>query len=273
MVPVGSDLPEHAPDGARPRERAAELPGDADDWEPRISLLARLDDLRRRLVRVALALTAGFLLAFTFIGPIVGFVLRPLDALLPDTSGLIYTEPAEAFLLDLKIAALVGALLASPYLLWQLWGLLAPALGVRARRVAVGFVFFSTLLFLFGASFAHFVVFPWAWIFFASFATDYMRFVPKIAPTFSLYAKMIVAFGVVFQMPTVVFFLARAGLVTHRTLIRQARIATLVAFILGALLTPPDVVSQVLLAGPIMALYGVGILIAWLFGRRPDAGA
>jgi sec-independent protein translocase protein TatC len=81
---------------------------------------------------------------------------------------------------------------------------------------------------------------------------------------------MIVAFGVVFQMPIVVFFLARAGLVTHRTLLRQARIATLVAFILGALLTPPDVVSQVLLAGPIMALYGVGIAIAWLFGRRPD---
>jgi len=134
-------------------------------------------------------------------------------------------------------------------------------------------IYGATLLFLFGASFAHFVVFPWAWTFFASFATDYAVFMPKIASTFSLYAKMIVAFGVVFQLPTVVFFLARAGLVTHRTLIRQARIATLVAFILGALLTPPDAVSQVLLAGPIMALYGVGILIAWLFGRRPDAGA
>jgi len=259
MGPVGSDPP-----------AAARLPGEVDDWEPRLGLLARLDDLRRRLVRMALALAAGFLLAFAFINQIVGFVLRPLDALLPQGSGLIYTEPAEAFILDLKVAALVGAVLASPYLLWQIWGLLGPVMGVRARRMAVGFVFFSTLLFLVGAAFAHFVVFPWAWTFFASFATDYMEFLPKIAPTFSLYAKMIVAFGVVFQMPIVVFFLARAGLVTHRTLLRQARIATLVAFILGALLTPPDVVSQILLAGPIMALYGVGIAIAWLFGRRPD---
>ncbi len=259
MMPVGSDPP-----------AAAQLPGDADDWEPRLGLLARLDDLRRRLVRMALAVAAGFLLAFAFINQIVGFVLRPLDALLPQESGLIYTEPAEAFILNLKVAALVGAVFASPYLLWQIWGLLAPVMGVRARRMAVGFVFFSTLLFLTGAAFAHFVVFPWAWTFFASFATDYMQFLPKIAPTFSLYAKMIVAFGVVFQMPIVVFFLARAGLVTHRTLLRQARIATLVAFILGALLTPPDVVSQILLAGPIMVLYGVGIAIAWLFGRRPD---
>jgi len=269
MVPVGSDSPAPA-GGGRPRRRGAERPGEADDWEPRRSLLARLDDLRRRLTRMALALAAGFLLAFAFINVIVGFVLRPLDALLPEGSGLVYTEPAEYFLLDLKVAALVGAVLASPYLLWQVWALLAPVMGVRARRMAVGFVFFSTLLFLVGAGFAHFVVFPWAWTFFASFATDYAVFMPKIASTFSLYAKMIVAFGVVFQLPMVVFFLARAGVVTHRTLLRQARVAILVAFILGALLTPPDAVSQVLLAGPIMALYGVGIAVAWLFGRRDD---
>lgn len=257
-----------------PRLGAAGGPGGDfdDDWPPRRSLLARLDTLRRRLVRMALALVVGFLVAFAFINPIVEFVLRPLDARLPEGSRIIYTEPAEAFLLDLKVAALVGVVLVSPYLLWQFWDLVAPALGARARRMAVGFVFFATLLFLIGASFAHFVVFPWAWTFFASFATGYMRFVPRIAPTFALYAKMIFAFGLVFQMPIVVFFLARAGLVTHRTLLRQARIATLVAFVLSALLTPPDVVSQVLLAGPIMALYAVGILIAWVFGRRPDAG-
>jgi len=259
---------------ASPRLGAARGPGrdPDDDWPPRLSLLARLDDVRRRLVRIALALVAGFLAAFAFITPIVEFVLKPLDARLPEGSRIIYTEPAEAFILDLKVAALVGAVVVSPYLLWQFWDLVAPALRARARRMAVGFVFSATLLFFVGASFAHFVVFPWAWTFFASFATEYMRFVPRIAPTFALYAKMILAFGIVFQLPIVVFFLARAGLVTHRTLLRQARIATLVAFVLAALLTPPDVVSQVLLAGPIMALYGVGILIAWVFGRRPDAG-
>jgi sec-independent protein translocase protein TatC len=241
-----------------------------DDWEPRLSLLARLDDLRRRLVRSALALAAGFLITFAFISPIIRFVIDPLDARLPEGSKIIYTQPAEFFLLELKVAALVGAVAVSPYLLWQFWGLVAPALGARARRMAVGFVFFSTLLFVLGAAFAHFVVFPWAWQFFASFATDYMRFLPRSAPTFSLYAKMVLAFGLVFQMPIVVFFLARVGLVTHRMLLRQARIATLLAFIIGAVLTPPDVVSQVLLAGPIMGLYAVGILIAWMFGRRTE---
>lgn len=271
MAPSGIDPPEFPSGPSRPSlGPAVEAAADVNDWEPGRSLLSRIDDLRRRLVRVALALLAGFVTAFALINPIVAFVLRPLVALLSDGSRVIYTEPAEAFILDLKVAALVGAVMVSPYLLWQFWALVAPGLGRRARRTAVGFVFFATLLFLVGASFAHFIVFPWAWRFFASFTTDYMRFLPKIAPTFALYAKMIVAFGFVFQMPIVVFFLARVGLVTHRTLLRQARIALLVAFVLAAVLTPPDVVSQVLLAGPILVLYGVGIAIAWLFGRQPE---
>jgi sec-independent protein translocase protein TatC len=277
MPPSGPESPDTSIDRqpdrvpfARPAERAGSEWSDL--WGPGAGLLTRLDDLRRRLVRMALALVAGFLFAFAFIGPIVSFVLTPLNARLPPGSTMIYTEPAEFFLLEIKVAALVGAFAALPFLLWQIWGLIAPALGARAKRMAVAFVFFTTLLFLTGAAFAHYVVFPWAWRFFASFATDYMEFLPRSASTFSLYAKMILAFGLVFQLPTVVFFLARAGLVTHRTLIRQAKIATLLAFIVGAILTPPDVVSQVLLAGPIMGLYGVGILIAWVFGRRPDAG-
>lgn len=261
-----------APDNGLPSVLPAHLADpDADVDTGATSWLARLDDARRRLTRVALALVAGFLVAFAFINPIVNFVVRPLQTALPDGGRLIYTEPAEYFLLDLKIAALVGAILASPVALWQFWYFVAVTMGTRARRWAIGFVVAATTLFLAGAAFAHFVVFPWAWRFFASFATGYIRFVPKVAETFGLYAKMVLAFGLVFEMPIVVFFLARAGLVTHRTLIRQARIATLLAFVLAALLTPPDVVSQVLLAGPIMLLYGVGIIVAWLFGR-PRSG-
>jgi sec-independent protein translocase protein TatC len=267
MAPSGSERPGLEQE-RRPPARATGR--GADDDAPGLSLLSRLDDLRRRLVRMALALVAGFLLVFWFITPIVEFVMKPLDAVLPQGSHLIYTDPAEAFMLNLKVAALVGAVVASPYLLWQVWGLVANRFGAHARRMAVAFVFFTTVLFLTGASFAHFVVFPWAWKFFASFATDYMEFLPRIAPTFSLYAKMVVAFGVVFQMPTVVFFLARAGLITHHTLIRQARIAVLLAFIIGAILTPPDAVSQVLLAVPVLGLYGVSIGVAWMFGRRDE---
>jgi sec-independent protein translocase protein TatC len=270
MPPSGSKPPGIARD-RRPPARASDRVRDwVDDDAPGLSLLARLDDLRRRLTRIAIALVVGFLVVFAFITPIVEFVLKPLDAVLPKGSHIIYTDPAEAFMLNLKVAGLVGAVVASPYLLWQVWGLVSPRLGARARRMAVAFVFFTTLLFLLGASFAHFVVFPWAWRFFASFATDYMQFVPRIEPTFSLYAKMVLAFGLAFQMPTVVFFLARAGLITHRTLVRQARIVTLLAFIVSAIMTPPDVVSQVLLVVPILGLYAVSIGVAWVFGERRD---
>ncbi len=234
------------------------------DTTPGRSLLAKLDAFRRPFLRIVIALLLGFLLAFAFATRIRDVIMKPLARVLPDGSRLIYTQTAEGFMLNLKIAALVGLILASPYLLWQVWRLLVPVLSRRARRRALAFVFFATLLFLAGASFAHFVVFPWVWTFLASFATSYMQFMPAIAPTFSLYVKIVLALGLTFQMPVVVFFLARLGVVTHRTLIHYGRYAVLVAFIVGAVVTPPDIVSQVLLAAPLVGLYGLAIGIAWL---------
>lgn len=232
----------------------------------RRSLLAHLDAARRHIVRAALAVAVGFLVAFTFISHIVGFILRPLQHVLPGGDRLIYTQTTDAFVLYLKIAALAGVVLASPYLLWQVWQLSTPVLSRRARRHALAFVSFSTLLFAVGALFGHYVVFPWIWGFLAGFATDYMRFAPEITAAFSLYVKVVVALGLVFEMPVVVFFLARLGIVSHRTLLHYGRHAVLVAFVIGAIVTPPDVVSQVLLAAPLLGLYGLAIGIAWLFG-------
>ena len=269
MSPSGSEPPEVARDRRPPARAADRVRGRAGDEAPGLSLLAHLDHLRRRLVRMALALVAGFLIVFSFVGPIVAFVLKPLDALLPKGSHLIYTEPAEAFMLDLKVAALVGAVVVSPYLLWQLWGLVSPRLGAPARRMAVAFVFFTTLLFLIGATFAHFVVFPWVWKFFASFQTSYMEFVPRIEPTFSLYAKMVLAFGLVFQMPTVVFFLARAGLVTHHTVSAGAhRDAAGVHRRRDHDAARRGVAGDAGRADP--GPYGISIGVAWMFGKRRD---
>jgi len=237
-----------------------------------MSFLEHLDELRTRLTVSAFALLGGFLVAFGFSAYIFGFIMRPLQEALPPGGLLVYTEPAEAFLLYLKIAALVGAVLAAPVVIWQLWLFIAPGLYVNEKRYAIPFVLMSTVFFVGGAAFSHYVVFPFAWRFFAGFSSDYVEFMPRIAPAFSLYAKMMLAMGAVFQMPTLVFFLARMGVVSARFLVRQIKYAILVIFILAAILTPgPDVVSQLLMAGPMILLYGVSILVAWAFGRRrPD---
>jgi sec-independent protein translocase protein TatC len=238
-----------------------------------MSFLEHLDELRMRLTVSAFALLGGFLVAFAFSAYVFDFIMRPLQAVLPPGGQLVYTEPAEAFLLYLKIAALAGVVLAAPIVMWQLWLFIAPGLYTNEKRYAIPFVLLSSVFFIGGAAFSHFVVFPVAWRFFAGFGSDFVEFMPRIAPAFSLYAKMMLAMGAVFQMPTLVLFLARMGVITARFLVRQIKYAILVMFILAAILTPgPDVVSQLLMAAPMILLYAVSILIAWVFGRRGDDG-
>ncbi len=167
---------------------------------PGRSLLARLDTFRRILVRTALILAIGFLVAFTFISRLVEFILRPLQQVLPQGDRLVYLQATDAFVLYLKISAIAGALLASPYILWQVWRLSAPVVSARLRRLALACLLSATLLFVAGAAFAHLVLFPLVWQFLAGFATDYMRFRPEIGPAFSLYAKILIAAGVTFQV-------------------------------------------------------------------------
>lgn len=239
------------------------------DPEARMSFLDHLDELRSRLVVSAVALGAGFVVALTFIRYVFDFVMRPLQQALPPGGRLIYTEPAEAFMLYLKVAALVGAILALPVVLWQLWLFVAPGLYANEKRYVLPFVLFSTVFFVLGAAFSHYVLFPLAWRFFAGFSSDYVEFLPRIAPVFSLYAKLMLGLGLVFQMPTLVLFLARIGVVTAGMLLRQFKYAVLAIFVIAAVVTPsPDVLSQLLVAGPMLLLYGLSILIAWAFGRR-----
>jgi sec-independent protein translocase protein TatC len=237
-----------------------------------MSFLDHLDELRTRLVVAVVSLFGGFLVALAFIRYIFDFIMQPLQRTLPEGGRLIYTEPAEAFLLYLKIAALIGAVIAAPVVLWQLWLFVAPGLYANEKRLALPFVLFSTFFFVAGAAFSHYVLFPLAWQFFAGFSSDYVEFLPRIGPVFSLYAKLMLAMGAVFQMPTLVLFLARIGMVTPGLLIRQFKYAVLAIFIVAAVVTPgPDIVSQSLVAGPMLLLYGLSIVIAWVFGKRRPA--
>jgi len=252
--------------------RAPEEDDASDDG--RMSFLDHLDELRTRLIRSLLAVVVGFLVAFAFIERIFAFIMRPLQEVLPDGGRLIYTEPAEAFLLYMKVAALVGLLLATPVVLYQVWLFVAPGLYANEKRFAVPFVLFATVFFVSGAAFSHYLVFPWAWQFFAGFTTDYMQFLPRIQPVFSLYVKLMLAMGLVFQLPTVVFFLARVGVVTPKFLAKNIKYAILIIFTIAAVITPTaDPVTQSLVAGPMIGLYLISIAIAWLFQKRKPKDA
>ena len=237
----------------------------------RMSFLDHLDELRKRLTISISAVFVGFLLAFTVIVPITAFVMRPLRATLPEGGEFIYTEPTEAFFLYIKVAALVGFIAAIPVVLWQFWLFVAPGLYSNEKRFAIPFVTLSTVFFVGGCLFSHYLLFPVAWRFLAGFSTDYMTFMPRIQPTFALYVRLTLACGVVFQMPTLVFFLARVGAVTAKFLARNTKYAILIIFIIAAVLTPTgDPATLTLMAAPMVALYGLSIVIAWLVAPRRE---
>jgi sec-independent protein translocase protein TatC len=240
-----------------------------------VSLLERLDDFRKRIVRCFIAVAIGILIGFYFIDRVVAFILQPTRRALPTGITLIYTQPGEAFGLYIQIALIVGVVLAMPFIMYQLWRLIAPLVPTSARRFTIPFVSFTTLGFIAGAAFTHFLAFPYMMAFFASFSSADLEFMPKLEPVFDLYLKMLLAMGMVFQMPTVVFFLAKTGLVTARFLWRSFRYAFLLIFIVAAVVTPTgDMVTQTIFAAPMVGLYLLSILIAWIFGKaspKPDA--
>ncbi len=238
-----------------------------DDSGARMSFLEHLDELRKRLIRCVYALVVGCAIAFFFVERIQEFMFVPLYRALSGTK-FMFTTGFEPFMLTMKVGALAGLLVASPFIIWQLWLFVAPGLYAHEKRFAIPFVLFSTVFFLLGAAFSHFVAFPWTWKFFLGWTTPYMEFRPDIAQTFSLYVKMLLAFALIFQMPTLVFFLARMGMVTAGFLARHTKYAVLVIFIVAAVISPgTDVVSQTLMAGPMLGLYGVSIVIAWIFAK------
>lgn len=232
-----------------------------------LSVLHHLDVLRRRIVYACAGVGVGMVAAFAFINPIFEFVFAPIRSALPPGSKLIYTQPGEAFSVLVQIALIAGVVFASPFVMYQMWRVIAPALERRHKRYAIPFILLTTIGFVGGALFNHFVVFHWMIVFFASFSTTDLSFMPKLNDVFGLYTKMLFGMGLVFQMPAVVFFLARMGLVTWRFLLRNLKYAVLLIFIAAAIITPsPDVTVQTLFALPMIGLYLISILIAWIVG-------
>jgi len=240
-------------------------PLDSDGRRFGISLLEQLEQFRKRLIRSAIAILVGMLIAFTFIERIVGFVLEPARRMLPPGSKLIFTEPIEAFSLYIDIALLAGGVIAAPYVLYQFWLLIAPALYSHQKKFMIPFVTLTSVGAVLGAAFSHYIVFPYMIAFFGTFSTTDLEFLPRVEDTFDLYVKMLLGMVVVFQIPTVVFFLAKMGMVTARFLWRNTKYAILIIFIIAAVVTPSsDPWNQTIFAAPMIALYLISIVIAWM---------
>jgi len=250
-----------------PTEPSSPFGDDEEALDGRMTFLEHLDELRKRITHAVVALLVGFVIATAFSTTVEDFVYQRLTADLPG-GRFIYTEPGEGFFLWIKISALAGVLIASPYVMLQVWFFIAPGLYAREKKLAIPFVISSSSLFVAGAAFSHYVLFPAAWRFFASFGNHYIEFTPRIDPVFGLYVKLMLGMGLVFQMPVLMFVLARLGIVTAGFLARNIKYAVLLIFIVAAVITPDgSPVSQALVAAPMFVLYLIGILVAWAFGK------
>ncbi len=234
----------------------------------RMSLFGHLNDLRKRLTRCAIAMLVGFLGCYAFAGKLLKILMQPmLDAL--KQSHFIYTLPTEAFFTEMKIAFVAGIFACSPYIFYQIWQFVAPGLYSHERRWIIPIAFFSALCFTTGALFGYFVVFPFGFEFFASYTSDILVFTPKLDEYLDFVLKLLFAFGIVFELPLFIFFLAKLGIVTHVGLRAKRKYAILGSFVIAAALTPPDAISQTMMAVPLCVLYEVGIWMAYFFGKKP----
>ncbi len=239
----------------------------------RMSFLEHLDELRKRLIAGIIGIAAGCVVSFIFLDKyIFPFIMVPMTKMLPDGGKLITTEASEFFMLWIKVGFFAGLLVAMPFILYQVWLFVAPGLYSHEKRFAIPFVLFASIFFFGGAMFSHYIAFPVTWGFFITFNPSFVQFMPKIGPAFALYVKLMLACGAVFQMPVLVFALARMGVVSAGFLWRNFKYAVLIIAILGAVLSPGgDIASQMILSGPMLVLYLISIGVAWVFKKRKPA--
>ena len=250
------------------------FPRSSSEFDPveayQMPLLEHLRELRTRLVVCLVATAVGIALCFNFTDHIWNFLVAPMNQAL-ESSGrghMVIIEPLEGFLTYLKVALVAGIGLASPVISYQVWRFVAPALYPKEKRLVVPLMIASTGLFMLGAAFCYAVIFQFAFPFFIEVTAVDVEANLSIAAYLGLATRLLVAFGVCFQLPVVVFFLARIGLIDAKDMIAFFRYGVVAIFVIAALLTPPDVLSQLLMAAPMLVLYVVGIGVAWLFSTK-----
>ncbi len=260
----------------------------ADD---KMSLISHLEDLRKRIVVSLLSLLVTFVVAFNFSEEIFGVLMFPLRYSLDfsvtgmyfqfiptdklHSTKLVFLEPAEAFWMNMKVAFVAAIVISLPVIFHQLWKFISPGLQQNEKKYVFPFVISTTALFLIGASFCFVIVLPFALSFLLSYKVgDFLMPMLSVGKYVDFCLKFIVAFGAIFELPILLIFLTRIGLVSTATLKRNRRMAIVLAFVAGAVLTPtPDAFNQTLMAVPIILLYELGILLSVFFEKRKADGA
>ncbi len=237
---------------------------------PRMSFLDHLDELRRRLVISTVTLLVAFLVCWNYAPQIFHILEQPIHQFLRPGERLAYTSLTSPFMLYMKVAFLSAIFVSSPIILLQLWLFIAPGLYPKERHYALPFILFATLFFVGGGWFGYEVVFPMACGFFVDMGRDFNQVI-TVDDYFSFASKMILAMGLVFETPILIFFLARLGIVTPQFLLKNFKYAVVIIFIIAAVVTPtPDMVTQAALAVPMILLYALGIAVSFLFGKKRE---
>lgn len=238
----------------------------------RMSFLGHLAELRTRVIYSLAAVLVAFLITWHFRIEIFDFLQQPLIQATPDAekSTLHQQDLAEVFFTLLKACLMASVFASAPVLLYQIWKFVAPGLYPDERRAVIPFLTLGTLFFFLGAAFCYYLVIPLGYQFLYNFSEPVAEPVLMIQAYFSLTIKLLLAFGLVFELPVASMFLSAVGLLTHRHLIKYWRFAVVAAFIIAAMLTPPDVITQLLLAGPMLLLYTISIAIAYVLTTRRE---
>jgi len=238
------------------------------DEQEKIPFTAHLEELRKRLIVCFTAVGIGFVLSYGFKEKLFQILTRPLISVMQTGDKLIFTGLPEAFFTYLKVAFLSGIILAAPVIFYQFWMFVAPGLYNKEKRLMVPVVVLSTFFFVGGASFGYFIVFPFGFKFFLGFASEIIRPLPSMREYLSFASKLLLAFGLVFELPLIITFLARLGMVSVSFLKKNRKYALLLFFVGAAILTPPDVVTQIMMALPLIVLYEISIIGARIFGKK-----
>ncbi len=227
--------------------------------------LDHLEELRRRLLKAGVACIIGASISWFFVDHVIDLIASLVGE-------VYFMAPTEAFLVRLKLSIIMGIMLAVPVISYQLWRFVSPGLYPREKMLVVPVVLAATVFFALGASFCYFIVLPAAIKFLMGYGTENMTPLISIGNLLSFAAYLVLAFGIVFELPVVAYFLGRVGLVSYKMLAKGRRYAVVLSLVLGATLTPPDVFSQVMLAGPLLLLYELSIWLVRFTGKRAGDG-
>ncbi len=234
-----------------------------------MSLLDHLEELRKRIIWSLGAVLVLSMFSYLFAEDIFGFLAKPLIDALPEMQDkMVFTNLPEVFFVHIKVALFTGVILAVPFLFYQIWRFVVYALNRHEKRLLIPFILLSTLFFLTGALFCYFIVFPWGFRFFIGFSSDNVMPMITLSSYFKFAVRLILVFGLVFEMPILSAFLSHLGIVTPKGLRKNRKYAVIGLFAVAALVTPPDVVTQLILAGPMLLLYEISIFSAIIFSKN-----